>query len=283
MAVKRTKKMSWFISIGFHILLIGLLVFSLEKTIFIPANPAPHAQPPIIDAVMVNSKALQQEKERLKAIEQRKIDQEREREAAIVKKEKEAKEKRLKEEAQLAELKQQKLLQEKQMQEQEAKIKSEQVALKKLQQEKEQAVKEQKKLEAERKAQAAREEEAKIAEAKAAETMAEEPSPNPPGPTVKVKQDAITQYAMLIRNKIHQNWRQPIGMDIKGFKCKVSVRLLPTGEVLEALIVQSSGSLEFDRSTEVAVRKASPLPLPDDPEIAKEFKQFSFTFHPEAA
>jgi colicin import membrane protein len=40
--------------------------------------------------------------------------------------------------------------------------------------------------------------------------------------------------------------------------------------------------LEFDRSAEVAIRKASPLPMPEDDNIAKEFRSFTLTFNPEA-
>ena len=115
-----------------------------------------------------------------------------------------------------------------------------------------------------------------VAAQKAQETNA--PSVNP-----RVLQNEITRFALLMRNKIHQHWRQPIGFDYDGLTCKVSVKLLPTGDVVEAVVIESSGSLEFDRSTELAIKKASPLPMPEDTSIAKEFRQFTFTFRPEAA
>lgn len=285
MAVQRSRKFSWGVSIAFHAVLISLLFLSLEKTIFVAADPAPPTSQPIIDAVVVTPKALQQERARLQAIEDQKRELAEQREAAIEQKAKAAEEKRQQEESRLAELKQkseqlkkeaqqQKLAQQKQVEEQQAKVKAEKAALQKLQAEKQ-------KLEAERAAQA-KQEPAPAPEAKTAE--ADQPAPSaPPSASAPVRQDQITQHGMKIRNKIQQNWRQPTGLDIAGFKCKVAVKLMPNGEVLDAQVIQSSGSLEFDRSAEVAVQKASPLPMPEDPALANKFRDFSFTFNPEAA
>ena len=59
------------------------------------------------------------------------------------------------------------------------------------------------------------------------------------------------------------------------------VRLIPGGEVLEAKIVRSSGDAVFDRSVENAVQKASPLPLPENPELLEQFREIEFIFRPE--
>ena len=99
----------------------------------------------------------------------------------------------------------------------------------------------------------------------------------------KLVQDQISQHANLIQTKINQNWRQPAGLDFVGFKSKIAVKLLPTGEVIEAVVVESSGNLEFDRSAELAVRKSSPLPLPENVKAKEAFRHFTFTFIPEGA
>lgn len=300
MAVKRSKKFSWCVSIGFHAVLIGLLFFSLEKTILVPSTPAPSTQPPVIDAVMVNTKALQQERSRLKAIEQQKRDQEREREEVLAQKEQQAKEKQAQEEAQLVALKEEKVLQQKQLEAQQAKLKEEQAALKKVQKEKETLLVEKKKIEKESKTLAAKKAQAKKAQAekvqaekvqaeKAEQDAKVEPVPEseaeeaPVASNAAPKQEAISTHASLIQSKINQNWRKPIGFDLTGFKCKIAVKLMPTGDVMDVQILQSSGSLEFDRSAEVAVRKASPFPMPEDPRVANDLRDFSFTFkQPEA-
>lgn len=283
MRSQRSQKRSWIISVGLHAVLIGCLLFSFEKTIFVPEEKAA-PQEKIIDAVAINQKALEAEKARLVAIEDQRKREARQREEASAKRVKEAEQKRLAEEARLAELKQksdqakreadaQKKAQQKALAEQNAKLQEKEAALKKLAKEKEAMLAEKQKIEAE-KAKAQKEAKMKEITEKAAKQEAT---------AQKMKQDVITHFASLMRNKIHQNWRQPIGLDIGGFKCKVAVKLLPTGDVVDARVVSSSGNVEFDRSAEVAIRKASPLPVPEDPAIAREFRQFTFTFHPEAA
>ena len=90
----------------------------------------------------------------------------------------------------------------------------------------------------------------------------------------------IDRYALLMRSKIHQNWRRPVGIE-NLYKCKVVVKLRSNGEVISAIVVNSSGNVEFDRSAELAVRKSSPLPMPPDEKMKAPFNNFTFTFEPE--
>jgi colicin import membrane protein len=53
----------------------------------------------------------------------------------------------------------------------------------------------------------------------------------------------------------------------------VEVRLGPGGVVLAAQVVRSSGNAAFDRSAETAVRRADPLPMPDDPVLAAPYRE----------
>ena len=92
----------------------------------------------------------------------------------------------------------------------------------------------------------------------------------------------VNLYAGLIQAKIHQNWRQPVGLELLGKTCKVAVKLESSGEIISVRVIESSGNLEFDRSTELAVLKSSPLPLPADDTAKAQFKDFTFTFNPEA-
>jgi hypothetical protein len=49
---------------------------------------------------------------------------------------------------------------------------------------------------------------------------------------------------------------------------------------MSVVIVESSGNSLFDDSAERAVRKASPLPVPKDPGVFKQFRSFSLEFAP---
>jgi colicin import membrane protein len=50
--------------------------------------------------------------------------------------------------------------------------------------------------------------------------------------------------------------------------------MIPGGEVVEAKVVQ-------DRRAEIAVHKAVPLPVPDEPRLFRELKELYFDFEPE--
>jgi len=67
-----------------------------------------------------------------------------------------------------------------------------------------------------------------------------------------------------------------------GLKCKIRVRLMSDGSVIDAEVIASSGDEIFDRSAENAVNKASPLPVPQDKELfARNFRTFTLTFDPD--
>lgn len=88
------------------------------------------------------------------------------------------------------------------------------------------------------------------------------------------------KYRAIIRQKVSRNWVRP-GSTGKGLQCTVRVRLLASGDVLEAKVVNSSGNSLFDRSVENAVRKASPLPIPQEKDLFDYFREIEFLFNPE--
>lgn len=90
----------------------------------------------------------------------------------------------------------------------------------------------------------------------------------------------IQKYRYLIEQRVSRSWNRPLGA-AKGLKCEVHVRLTPTGEVLSASVVRSSGNPIFDRSVENAVYKAAPLPLPADPTLFDNFREIRFVFDPD--
>jgi colicin import membrane protein len=88
------------------------------------------------------------------------------------------------------------------------------------------------------------------------------------------------KYQGAIKQKVTRHWTRPAGSR-KGLECIVRVRLIPGGEVVEAKVIRSSGDATFDRSAEAAIHKASPLPLPENPDLLERFREFQFRFKPE--
>jgi TonB family protein len=83
-----------------------------------------------------------------------------------------------------------------------------------------------------------------------------------------------------IRLKVNRSWIQPMTTK-KGLKCRVKVRLMQDGSVIDAEIISSSGDEIFDTSARNAVIQASPLPVPADKDLFdRSFRSFTFTFDP---
>lgn len=88
-------------------------------------------------------------------------------------------------------------------------------------------------------------------------------------------------YMRALGNKVKDNWVQNNGYT-QGLKCTIQVKLLPSGEVMDAIVIRSNGDSVFDRSAENAVRKASPLPVPRN-KVAfnQQFRNFNLIFPPD--
>ena len=102
------------------------------------------------------------------------------------------------------------------------------------------------------------------------------------GEAKKEKQRKIINAARdAIQQKIIESWVKPLSK-VKGLNCKISARLLPSGDVMDIQIVRESGNRIFDISAKNAVLKSSPLPVPENESLfSKNFKLFTFTFKPE--
>jgi colicin import membrane protein len=60
--------------------------------------------------------------------------------------------------------------------------------------------------------------------------------------------------------------------------CKIRLRLLPDGSILNLTIVQRSGNPAYDSMSESAVHKAAPFPMPADPELYEHVKDIVLSF-----
>ena len=113
----------------------------------------------------------------------------------------------------------------------------------------------------------------KIAQAKRAEQQKRR---------AKYEQSEVSKFTGLIKSKITRKWIFPASYQ-KGMKCKILVRLIPSGDVVSVRVIQSSGNSAFDRSVEMAVNKASPLPVPKSSTgLFDHFREVEFLFDPNA-
>ena len=90
---------------------------------------------------------------------------------------------------------------------------------------------------------------------------------------------ALSKYVPRIQRKVEDNWGLP-PKGAAGCNPTVRVNLAPDGKVLSAKIVKSSGDPFCDSSVKKAFLKASPIPIPLDPDLYIEFKVIDFPFRP---
>jgi len=86
-----------------------------------------------------------------------------------------------------------------------------------------------------------------------------------------------SQYVAAIAQKVENNWLRPAS-NVDGLSCDVIVTQTMSGDVIDVRLQQCANDVAFQRSVERAVRKASPLPLPPDPELFD--REIYFTFKP---
>ncbi len=260
-------------------IIIHVLAFAAIIVSFSASEPQMATVKPqkVIEAVAIDEKAINQELNKLKKAEQRKKREEK----RLQDKARKAREQRRKEEKRLKALKKkQKELQRKAKLKQEKERKRIAALKEKRRQEElkqkleEERLKELQRQRREKQAQLQREEKARQEKLAAQKKAAEEAK------RARYVQGEVARYKGLIRNKITRNWIFPASYR-KGMKCTVRVRIIPGGEVVSVQIIKSSGSAAFDRSVEQAVRKASPLPVPDAGSgLFDNFREVEFVFDP---
>jgi len=93
-------------------------------------------------------------------------------------------------------------------------------------------------------------------------------------------QGEVDKYKALIIQSISEHWIIPTQAN-KKLSSELMIRLSSAGTVLDVQVTKSSGDPALDSSARAAVIKASPLPVPKDPEAFKAFKQFVLKVKPE--
>jgi colicin import membrane protein len=93
----------------------------------------------------------------------------------------------------------------------------------------------------------------------------------------------VSEYVTIIRRVISQNWQIPPSAR-NGMTAAVQIRVVPTGEVVNVFILESSGNPTFDRSVLQAVERVERFPELQDLETGvfeRNFRTFSLLFRPE--
>jgi len=112
------------------------------------------------------------------------------------------------------------------------------------------------------KAQAARERQAREAEALKAQAAREAQARAASAADARARAD----YEARIRAKIRGNINEP-GNISGNPEAVFSVIQLPTGDIIDVKLVRSSGLRAYDDAVERAIRKSSPLPRPERPDL----------------
>ena len=258
-----------------HAAALALLVVNLQLG---PKPIQPVASPVnIVNAVAVEQKQVDAEIDRLKEIDRKKQKDIEDKLKALQQKADKVEQERKQEEKRLAEAKKQK----EQEQQRIADLKAQQEAADKKRQQEEAERK--RKAEEERQKQIAaqkkKEEEdrkKKEAEARARELAEEQRALE--AAQAKQDQGVVNQYAARIKQAIEREFNTTGLPD--GLSCVLQIRMIPGGEVVEAHVIQTSGDPIFDRRAELAVQKAAPLPVPDDPRQFEIMRVTNLTFAP---
>jgi colicin import membrane protein len=94
--------------------------------------------------------------------------------------------------------------------------------------------------------------------------------------------EAVAQsYRYGIYQRIVANWSRPPSAR-NGMQARLQVELVPTGEVVAVMLIESSGSTVFDQSAEAAVHKADRFDVPKESAVFERyFRRFTLLFKPE--
>ena len=91
----------------------------------------------------------------------------------------------------------------------------------------------------------------------------------------------VERFILLIRAKIESRWHIPPKLKGKGLSFDLRINLLPTGELVSARVIKSSGKIALDQSAENAAISVRRYPVPEGSAIFEgNFRQFTLRFSP---
>lgn len=231
------------VAVIFHCLILLLLLYIQNRD---SSQSLQLIQPTVVKALLVeeNPQVQNQERQRLERIAEQQRSQEREqqREAEAARQEEEEQRQRTAEELRQQQLREQQQREEReQAQQRQADLERERNAAETERQRQREA----ERLRQERSREIERQRQQEAAEAAAAEVA-------------QTEFEQVQSATALIQRHVQDNWSRPPSAR-NGMQAILRIRMLPTGEVTDVTITQSSGDPAFDRSAENAVFRAEPF------------------------
>ena len=103
------------------------------------------------------------------------------------------------------------------------------------------------------------------------------------GEAARTDSELVMAYSAVIHDLVQQNWSRPPSAR-NGMVVVLRITMVPTGDVLDVAIVQSSGDFAFDRAAESAVlkvRRFTELQGMPTRLFDRNFRSFLLTFRPQ--
>ena len=255
------------VAISLHILLLGGLVYLQSSS---QSQALELIQPTVIKALLIeeNPQITNQRNQDNRRLEAKRKETERANAAAQKKREEQAAERKRQEEAAQKRVAKQRA---------DARVKAER--------EKTLAEEERKKreVESQREAEKRREEQAQRERESRQQREREDAQDAAAAEAASSEFELIQSATGLIQQLVTENWSRPPSAR-NGMRAIIQIKMLPTGELVDVIITQSSGDPAFDRSAENAVYRAAPfaeltaLPIRV---FNQNFRTLSLIFQPE--
>ena len=92
----------------------------------------------------------------------------------------------------------------------------------------------------------------------------------------------VEKYSYLIQRQVRENWKRPKNIN-QSLKTEIQINLVPTGEILSASVIKSSGNKAFDESAMSAILKVKSFEgLTMQMQLFDQhFRKFTLVFTPE--
>jgi colicin import membrane protein len=264
MSFVRAHKGAVVYSVALHVVIVAALTLGIH----VPARDRPAPAP--IQGVIVDQAVLERREQAVREEQQRQKREEQQKREAEQRVQRERDEAAKREQQRIAD---EKVAREQKQREEAAKREQERVAKEKAERERVERAAQEKKQ---------REEAAKAAAARKQQQQAEDDLQRQLAAEADRQQaeraGLLDQYIRMIQDKIERNWTRPLSAK-PGLDCMVTVVQLPTGDVIDQRVTSCNGDDAVVRSIEAAVKLASPLPKPPNPNLFE--RNLNVRFRPE--
>ncbi len=237
-------------------------------------------RPPAVKALLVNENPQARNERVLQQRQAQQERQERQRQETAQAERQRQEEQRRAQEQQAAERRQQ---EQERLQAEQQRVAQEQRQREQQQREQEQREQQQREAEQQRQQELAAEQERQRQEQAQAQAQARAQQEADARELAETEAELVMAYSAVIHDLVQQYWSRPPSAR-NGMVVVLRIRMVPTGDVLDVEIVQSSGDFAFDRAAESAVLKVNrftELQGMDPRMFDRNFRTFLLTFRPQ--